>query len=115
MLEMKKLKLLITIVERGKGQKVAEFLKTRQIPIHIICLGHGTANSDLLNYLGLGEPEKDIVLSTIWAETAATTVQKLADALKLEQPGQGIAFTIPMGSVGGSKTLSFMAGKGKES
>ncbi len=33
MLEMKKLKLLITIVERGKGQKVAEFLKTRQIPI----------------------------------------------------------------------------------
>lgn len=60
--EVKRLKLMICIVDRGKGEKVAQLWRGYGARINLIFLGRGTANLEILNYLGLGETAKDLVL-----------------------------------------------------
>lgn len=107
------LRLLMTIVDRGKGQEAADILKRRGSLMHTIMLGHGTARKELLDYLGLGETEKDVVISSLAAEVSSLALYKLNHHLRLDMPGGGIAFTIPMSSVGGSKTLGYLKGEPK--
>ncbi len=104
------LKLLAAIVDRGKGQSVADLLIKEGVLFHTILLGRGTARKALLNYLGLGETEKDVVISTIQAESGLHVLRKLLKAMRLDAPGRGIAFTVPLSSVGGIKTLSYLSG-----
>ena len=47
------LKLLLTIVDRGKGDAVAQLLRQEGVMIQFIALGAGTANKGLLALLGL--------------------------------------------------------------
>ena len=58
-------KWLITIVDRGRGEMAAELLNQVHKSVHMISLGKGTASSEIMDYLGLDEPEKDIVMSLI--------------------------------------------------
>lgn len=103
-------KLLITIVDRGKGQHVADLLKKEGVLFHTIMLGRGTARKAILNTLGLGETEKDIVLSSIRTEGGAKALKRLLASLQLDAPGRGIAFTVLISSVGGAKTLAYLTG-----
>ena len=105
------IRLLVTIVDRGKGQGVADLLKRGGSLFHTILLGHGTAKKELLDYLGLGETEKDVVLSALSAEIGPLALRRLNQAMRLDVPGGGIAFTIPIASVGGAKTLSYLKGE----
>ena len=104
------LKLLITIVNRGKGKDVVDVCRTFCMNYHMSLLGTGTATSEILDYLGLGETEKDIILSAVSAEELNGILSELAKRLKLNKPGNGIAFTIPIKSVGGPKTLNILSG-----
>ncbi len=104
------LKLLVTIVDRGKGQSVADLMKKEGVLFQTIMLGKGTARKAVLNYLGLGETEKDVVISTIRQEGGLPVLRKLMQAMRLDAPGRGIAFTVSLSSVGGAKTLSFLTG-----
>ena len=104
------LKLLVTIVDRGKGQSVADLMKKEGVLFQTIMLGRGTARKAVLNMLGLGETEKDVVLSTIPKQSGCHTLKKLMQAMRLDAPGRGIAFTISLSSVGGAKTLSYLTG-----
>jgi hypothetical protein len=45
-----------------KGDKAAKIFAECGIEVRYICLGHGTANSEIMDNLGLDEPEKDIVI-----------------------------------------------------
>jgi len=106
----KKIKIIITIVNRGKAEKVTELFKKHDIRFNIICLGRGTANSEILDYLGLGETEKDIVISVVHEENVQSVMQELNDKMKFSKPGNGIAFTIPITSVDGAVTLDYICG-----
>lgn len=104
------LKLLITIVNRGKGKDVVDVCRTFCMNYHISLLGTGTATSEILDYLGLGETEKDIILSAVRTEELDGLLDALTQRLKLNKPGNGIAFTVPIKSVGGPKTLNILSG-----
>ena len=65
-----RLDLIFTIVSRGKGETVLELLRENKILQNIICHGHGTAPSSILEMLGLGATDKDIVLSFVKAENS---------------------------------------------
>ncbi len=109
------LKLLVTIVDRGKGQSVADLLIKEGVLFHTIMLGRGTARKAILNYLGLGETEKDVVISAVRVEGGLKALRRLMQALRLDAPGRGIAFTINISSVGGLKTLEYLKGIDKNS
>jgi len=81
------LKLLATIVDRGKGQSVADLMRREGVLFHTIMLGRGTARKAVLNYLGLGETEKDVVISTIRVEGGCRVLRKLMQAMRLDAPG----------------------------
>lgn len=104
------LRLLVSIIDRGKGERVARLLERHGSLHHTILLGRGTARKDLLNYLGLGESEKDVVLSGIPQANAPSALRHLMQAMQFEAPGRGIAFTIPISSVSGKRALSYLSG-----
>ncbi|HAK44067.1 MAG TPA: hypothetical protein DCM59_16970 [Clostridium sp.] len=104
------IKLMVTIIDRGKGEKVTDICKENNISFHLICLGKGTANSEILEYLGIGDTEKDIVMSSVPEDRATSIVRELSKKLQLDKPGNGIVFTIPISSVAGVVTLQLLTG-----
>ena len=93
------IKLMVTIVDRGRSSKAVDLFKAAGLPFHYACLGHGTANSDILDYLGLGETQKDVLLTAVPEPAAHGLLVRAAEKLQLSSPGKGIIFTMPLSSV----------------
>lgn len=105
----KNIKLFVTIVNRGNGEKVTEMFRENGVMFNIIALGKGTAKSDILNYLGLGAIEKDVVLSVIQEDKISFIIKNLNERFKLKEPGNGVAFSIPISSVDSSAALEHIS------
>ena len=56
----------------------------------------GTASSDMMDILGLGSIDKDVLVSLLPKDFADKMLLKLRRALKIGTPGSGIAFTMPL-------------------
>lgn len=95
----RQLRLIITIVERGKGNKVRRLYQEHQVFTHIHCEGVGTATSEILDILGIGSSEKDVLLSLAPQSTVRALFQKLSDELHGTMRTRGIAFILPMEAV----------------
>lgn len=95
------IKLMVTIVERDKGAKIVSLYKKENLHFDFICLGRGTANSEILDYLGLEATEKDIIISMIPNAKVNLVKEKVNEKFKLSTPGNGILFTLPLSSVSG--------------
>lgn len=104
------LSLLFTIVDRGKGENVTRLLQKDGVGNHLIALGTGTAHRDLMSLLGLRDTEKDVVVTFLPAQKANRAMRRLSHALEIDLPGKGIAFTVPLSSVAGKRTLNFLMG-----
>ncbi|MCI8622904.1 MAG: transcriptional regulator [Provencibacterium sp.] len=96
-----KIQLMVTIVDRGKGARVVDLYRSEQLHFNYNCLGLGTANSEILDYLGIGETEKDVVFTMIPAFRVKPLIRKASDQFQLHNPGKGILFTIPLTGVSG--------------
>ncbi|MCL1963857.1 MAG: P-II family nitrogen regulator [Firmicutes bacterium] len=102
------LKLLMTIVDRGKGQTAVNLLLADGVLFHRIVLGRGTAKTEILDLLGIGETSKDIVLTVLPEWHVHRALHKLKNTLQFDNPGHGIAFTIPISSIGGRHALAML-------
>lgn len=93
---MKKgVKLLISIVERGQGKAVIEFYTRYGLTCHFQTVGRGTASSDILDILGVGSTERDVIIS--FGEKGRTW--RLLRQIQEEEAGvraKGIAFSMPL-------------------
>lgn len=54
---------LLSIVERDKGNKLIKELENINIKVNFQCVGFGTAPTEMLDIFGLGSKDKDIVIS----------------------------------------------------
>ena len=95
------LSFIMSIVERGAGSKLVKLYQKNQIFTHFRFEGRGTATSEILDILGLGGSEKDIILSMTTRPAAALLLGKLDDELQGAAPSRGIAFSIPITAVNG--------------
>ncbi len=100
------IKMLITICNRGKSALLLKRLENVDSTMEIVLLGRGTANSDILDYLGLGESEKDVVISILKADMCQIVLKELEPIL--QKHGKGIAFTIPISSMIGMMAYNFL-------
>ena len=73
-----------------------------------ITLGQGTASGDILDYLGLESTEKAVIFSVLEEEKWSGIKKDLRQKLQIDAPGEGIAFLVPLSSIGGKKTLQFL-------
>lgn len=92
---------MVTIMDRGKGERVVDFYRSRGLPYHFITLGFGTANSQILDYFGLSETEKDIVLTLVQGDHSRRLLEDTTNDFRMTGPGRGILFTLPLSGVSG--------------
>ena len=92
---MEAMKIILSIVERGQGTAIQRLYRKRQVPIHLQCPGKGTATSEIMDILGLGSSEKDVV-SFAAASAAKKLLHDLDNELRGHTGGAGIVVAIPI-------------------
>ncbi|MBQ7123635.1 MAG: hypothetical protein IJO01_03360 [Oscillospiraceae bacterium] len=105
---------VITIVSRGKGETVVDLARENGVINNLLSQGRGTAPSSMLEMLGLGATEKDVVFSFVRDEQSRDIVDKIAKKLDFSKPGNGISFTVPLQSVAGIMAFKFLTTDGLE-
>ena len=106
---IKKLKLLVTIVDRSKALYYTDLLEQFEINMQMVIYGKGTADRDMLNLLGLTDNDKTIILSVVREENIKDILETLAEKFEKIKNGKGIAYTIPMKSIIGVSIYQFLS------
>lgn len=108
---MGNLYLMTTIVDRKIIEKYLTLYRENDLHVMYLALGYGTASNEIMDYLGLDSTEKAVAFSVLEEESWHTVKKQLQRKLRIDAPGGGIAFTIPLSSIGGRKTLQFLLEK----
>ena len=87
---------LFTIVERGKGAAAIKLFTRNQIYLHTQFPGRGTATSEIMDILGLGTTEKDVIVSYATAAAASRLLGMLDNEMRGAVTFGGIAFSLPL-------------------
>ena len=106
---IKKLKLLVTIIDRSKALYYSDLLEQFEINMQMVIYGKGTADREMLNLLGLAENEKAIILSVVREDNVPEVLETLAEKFEKIKNGKGIAYTIPMKSIIGVSIYQFLS------
>ena len=88
-----KTKMLITITDKDKYAKILKLYKRHNITYSFLINGIGTASSSLLEYFGLSEIKKNIMISIIPEKLEIKLLYDLHNKMEIYKPGMGIAFT----------------------
>lgn len=117
---MSTLHLMVTITSRNLTKRFVRFYEEMELPVSFITLGNGTASSEILDYFGLDGSEKGVLFHMVTDEKWKEVKRQLRMKINIDIPGIGIAFLIPVSSIGGSKALRYLTAgqefvKGEES
>lgn len=106
---IKKLKLLVTIVNRSKALYFSDLLEQFEINMQTIIYGRGTADKEIFSMLNIDENEKAIILSVVREDKLQDVLETLSEKFNKIKNGKGIAFTIPMQSIIGVSVYQFLS------
>ncbi len=100
--------LLFLIVPPKLSLKAEKIFRSLNTPEQYFVFAKGTANSTIVDMLGLGEPDKTVTIAPMQNDLAHKAVTALQNELYLGAPNTGIAFTLPLngGSLGILQLLS---------
>ena len=104
---MSKLYLLTVIVPRDDDKHVHKILEN-SVALIWHNFANGTAKSDILDVLGLEKTEKTVLFTVCATETAKDILNTLVEKMMIDVPGNGIAFTVPLASIVGRKTMELV-------
>lgn len=105
----KKLKVLVTIVNRSKADFYLDVLEGYEVNLQTVIYGRGTAPSEILQYLGFIQDDKAVILSIVQEEKIKDITIAYEDKYFKTKNGKGIAFTIPISSVIGVVIYQFLS------
>ena len=106
--DIKKLKLLVTVVDRNKGEFYLDVISQFEVNCQMVLGGLGTASSELVELLGL-EPHKAVILSVVREDMVDTVMNTLEDKFATIRNGKGICFAVPLSSVIGVNLYRFFS------
>ena len=107
--------LMMTVSGRDRMPQFIKLYKDKGLDTHIISLGHGTAERRYLRLLALNETEKMICLTVLTGRKWLEVKKAMSVRLRIEAPGVGIAYVIPLSSIGGKREFMFLTdGQGYE-
>ena len=105
---IKKLKLLVTVVDRPKGEFYLDVISQFDVNCQMVLSGLGTATSELVELLGL-EPHKAVILSVAREDLVDDIMNCLEDKFHSIRGGKGISFAVPLSSVIGVNLYRFLS------
>ena len=105
---IKKLSLLFTVVERGKGEFYTDVLSQFEVNCQMVLNGKGTANSDLVEMLGLNL-NKAVIVSVVREDMIDPVMKCLEEKFETIRNGKGICFAVPLSSVIGVNMYQFLS------
>ena len=110
----KRLKLLITIVNREKADFYMDLLQAFEVNMQFCSAASGTAGSDILQMMGLSESEKAVIFSVIREDRVKKALEALAARFATIKGGKGIAYTVPMSGMIGVSLYQFFCNNRRE-
>jgi hypothetical protein len=103
----RKLKLLVTVVNREKAEFYTDLLQAFEVNMQISALARGTASSDILHMMGLEDSEKSVIFSIIREDKAPEALRVLEEKFNTIKRGKGIAYTVPLSGMIGVSLYQF--------
>ena len=105
---MSSLFLMSTITDRRTADAFLQLYEAHGVNVTLRTVGTGTAVQETLSTLGLEKTEKAVLLAVVTAQTWQEVQRDLRRKMRIDVPGTGIAFTVPLSSIGGRRALMFL-------
>ena len=99
---------VIAITDRDDAETLNGIYKQTGIPLVLTKLGMGTAKSEHLSIYGLDATQKAVVSAIATADQARQAFKLAKRKLMIDIPGNGVMLSVPLKSVAGSKTLTYL-------
>ena len=114
-LAIKKLKLVITVVDRAKAEFYLDVFSQFDVNFQIVTGGKGTANSEIIEMLGLNI-HKTVIMSVVREDMVNAVMTCLDEKFHTIRNGKGIAIAVPLSGVIGVNMYQFLSNnkQGKE-
>ena len=123
---MSKVYMMVTITNRQLRNQFQDLFEKNEMAPVFGALGRGTADSAVLDYFGLEASEKAVYFSIVTERLEASEKavyfsivtesmwkqlrRELIIKMQIDVPGTGIAFIVPVSSIGGKKVLQYLIG-----
>ncbi len=105
---IKKLKLVITVVDRNKAELYLDILSQFEVNFQTVTGGKGTAHSEIVEMLGLNI-NKAVILSVVREDIVPSVIKCLEGKFETIRNGKGIAFAVPLSGVIGINMYRFLS------
>ncbi len=103
-----KLKLLFCIVDARKEEFYCDLLQSFEVNFLLTFAGKGTANSQILNYFGLSESDKSVLVAVIRDDCEKAALEALEEKFRTIKNGKGVAYTVSLTSTIGVAIYRFL-------
>ncbi|MCC8182788.1 MAG: P-II family nitrogen regulator, partial [Clostridiales bacterium] len=97
---MSELYMMVAIADRKLRRRFSDFFQEQRLDVVLTTGGRGTAVNEMLDYFGLEASEKTVFFSFVTGERWKLVRKGLQPRLRIDVPGTGVAFTVPMRSLG---------------
>ncbi len=109
----KKLLMLVLIVNRSKEEFYIDILQEMEANLQVSVNARGTADSEMLQYLGLTSEGKRAIFTVIREDNAEKIMKTLEEKFETVNNGKGVAYTVPLTSTIGVAIYSFLSNNRK--
>lgn len=99
------MKLLVIITNGNKGIKLIDVLSNYGVYYCNLVRGKGTANKEVLDFLGIGETEKDLIFAVVDSARIPEVLNFLNNDKEFVGGRKGIAFTVTLDSIASIKAI----------
>jgi len=102
---VKELVLISVIVDLGKGSKVLRLARENGISCGTVVIADGTVNHTFLNFLGITDSRKEMVMMAAQREDAERALLVIDSEIEFSKPNHGIAYLRSLCKVTGATSL----------
>ena len=103
-----KLELLLAIVHNNKAAYYSSLIQSHQANLQFTVPAQGTSHL-ILNYLGLADRPKSLIMSVVRADEAQDLIDRLNETFQKGKDYKGVAFTIEFTSMIGTLAYGFLS------
>jgi hypothetical protein len=100
---------MLVIIDEEQTDKLTRFLRDRLTRFQYVVHAHGTANSELMALLGLGETNKSVIFTLMPTRKAEALAVEMQNEITLGKRTKGLVITLPLTGVSNTLLGSFNA------